>query len=82
MAVLMLTGDLGSLDPQWAGWILRNGNIYSPEGLEVSIGDVRSVPFLRMQLATYQTENRKLREPKIEEQPAPSEWIPFLEEAM
>ena len=73
---MILRGNLGALDPEWAGWVLKAGKLYSPEGDEYLLGDVRAVPFMRQQIFTYHTENRKLREQLegMEEQPAPSDW--------
>lgn len=75
-ALLILRADLGALSSDWAGWTIRKGLLVSPEGFEVSAADVRSYPFMRMQISTYQTENRKLREaaPQLEDQPDPATW--------
>src|SRR6185312_7940236 len=75
--IMLLACDLGAFDPVWAGWRVRGGLLRSPEGLEAAMQDVRALPFIRMQVVTYQTENRKLvaqLESGIVEQPMPAEW--------
>jgi hypothetical protein len=74
---MLLSGDLGIFDPLWAGWIIRDGELVSPEGWRITRNDVLSAPLLRAQVATYQRENRKLRraldiDEFPEEQPLPS----------
>jgi hypothetical protein len=68
---------IGHLDPEWRGWLLRRGNLVSPEGWGITVSDVLASPLLRAQLAVYQAENRKLRglaEEFDEDQPLPSAW--------
>lgn len=72
--LLLLSGDLGSHDQAWAGWRVRGEVLVSPEGWEITVGDVLSVPLMRAQIQTYQLEFRKMREPQIEDQPAPETW--------
>lgn len=79
-ALMILAGDLGVFDPTWRGWTIRGETIYSPEGWEATMGDVRSLPLLRQINASYRSENRNLREMldvaeglAIEEQPLPGE---------
>lgn len=72
--VFLLSGDLGYFDEEWRGWRVKNGALISPEGWVITVSDVLSVPLMRAQIATYQTENRKLREPQFDEQPMPEEW--------
>jgi hypothetical protein len=75
---MLLSGDLGYLDPRWAGWTIRSGEIVSPEGWRASPGDVLSIQLAQAQLAAYRKENRDLRqaidEIEFEEQPLPGQW--------
>lgn len=59
-------GELAEISPAWAGWRLVGGALVSPEGWEATPGDVRSLPFLRQQIAMYQSEARL---------PAQSDWV-------
>lgn len=82
--VLLVSGDLGVFDPIWEGWCVRDGILRSPEGFEATMSDVRSLPFVRLQVVTHRSENVKLRAenqelrqyavPVIEEQPTPEQW--------
>ena len=71
----MLEADLGVWDPKWRGWVLRNGKLISPEGIEATPGDVLSIPFMSSQVAVYQAEFRRIRDEvdALEEQPDPAE---------
>jgi hypothetical protein len=80
-ALMLLRGDLGCFDAAWAGWIIRNGELVSPEGWCITRNDVLCAPLLRAQVATYQRENRKLRraldiQDFPEEQPLPDQPLP------
>ena len=68
-ALMILTGDLGYLDPAWRGWMLQDGKLVSREGWEVTAGDVLSLPLLRAQIATYQAKERQIL--AMDEQPEP-----------
>ena len=72
---MILTGDLGAFDPAFRGWKLRNGKLISPEGWEVTPGDVLSIQLTQAQLSAYRNENRALRkaidEIEFEDQPVP-----------
>ena len=82
-ALILLVGDLGCFDPQWKGWRLYCGNLISPEGWEITRGDVISSPLLRQQLAAFKTELKRLRAAAdavnlIQDQPLPAdfpEWV-------
>lgn len=82
-ALMLLSGDLGYLDPRWAGWTIRAGEIISPEGWRATPGDVLSIQLTQAQLSAYRTENRALRkaidEIEFEDQPQPSQWEIALE---
>ena len=66
-ARMILSGDLGHLDPAWPGWTLRDGKLISPEGIQAPPTDVLAMPFVQAQLALYQAENRRIK--GMEEQP-------------
>lgn len=75
-ARLLLSGDLGCLDSEWAGWRVHKGVLYSREGWEITMNDVLAVPMLRAQLEAYKTAERQIL--AIQEQPLPAdapEWI-------
>jgi hypothetical protein len=50
--------------------------LISPEGWEITRGDVISSPLLRQQLAAFKTELRRLKEQavSIQDQPLPGAW--------
>ena len=80
-AIMILSGDLGNLDPVWRGWRVFRGKLISPEGWEIPMSETRAVPLLRAQLAAYQSENRNLKadlqealNPPLENQPEPESW--------
>lgn len=76
---MILAGDLGAFDSTWAGWTLRGQILYSPEGWEATMGDIRTLPLLRQFIATLRADNRILKmqldEVEYEEQPLPSEVL-------
>jgi hypothetical protein len=65
----LLKGDLSAFDPDWKGWTLRNGTLISPEGWSCSPGEILSLPFLRQQIAHFESVRRQTDE--LEEQPQP-----------
>lgn len=76
-AVMILLDDLGSFDPAWKGWRIRNGALVSPEGWAVTQNDVLALPLMRAQLAGYQRDERiaKAQLEALEEQPQPGvDW--------
>jgi hypothetical protein len=56
--------------------------LISPEGWEITKGDVISSPILRQQLAAYKTELARFREAAllIQEQPLPDEFPEWISE--
>src|ERR1700731_2529037 len=60
-ALLLILGDLGCFDAAWRGWRIHKGVLISPEGWEITMGDVISSPLLRQQLAAFKTELKRLR---------------------
>lgn len=75
-ACLLLLGDLGCLDSEWAGWRVNRGVLYSPEGWEISVTMIMGVPLMRQMIAAYQAQERKLEamtgQPEIADWP---EWV-------
>ena len=66
-AKMILSADLSCFDPAFRGWRLREGHLISPEGWQVTAGDVLSIPLLRAQVSAYQAEQRRVN--AMEEQP-------------
>lgn len=81
-ALLLIGGDLGCFDAAWKGWRVHGGNLISPEGWEITLGDVISSPLLRQQLAAFKSELRRLRAAAdlIQDQPLPSDWPEWIGE--
>lgn len=85
---MLLGADLGCFDPAWNGWRLRKANLISPEGWEITMGDVISSPLLRQQLAAFKTELKRLRaaaaaiEESIQDQPVPEIWPDWVFEKL
>ncbi len=80
-ALALLSGDLGFLDPAWRNWKLKDGQLVSPEGWELSMGDVLASRLHEAQLAAWRLEVRKLKEVlaeaqvrQLDEQPTVDEW--------
>jgi len=73
---MLLTGDLGCLDSEWAGWRVHKGVLYSREGWEITKNDVLAVPLIRAQLEAYKTAERQILampgQPEIADWP---EWV-------
>jgi hypothetical protein len=68
-SAMILAGDLGCFTPAWRGWRLAGDKLISPEGWEITTGDVLSIPLLRAQISAYQAKERTVN--AMEEQPAP-----------
>lgn len=49
----LLAGDLGSIDPAWKGWSVRNGMLCGPDTYTFRPGEVLAIPFVREQLKSY-----------------------------
>lgn len=74
-AILLISGDLGIFDPAWRGWIVRRGQLISPEGWEITTGEVLAVPLMRLQIAAYQRDLRAQQAAlSSQEQPLPEAW--------
>jgi hypothetical protein len=85
-ALMLLSGDLGYLDPAWRGWKVRGGQLVSPENWIATPGDVLSIQLTQAQLSTYRSENRALKAAleaaeldTFESQPEPGDWTIALE---
>lgn len=80
--MLMLAADLGMFSKAWRGWRIQQDELVSPEALACTPGDIRSLPFVRLQIATHRSENVQLRNeieqlrqaPALDEQPMPDSW--------
>ncbi len=42
---IALEGNLGAIDPAWHGFTIRDGQIWTPEGMAVTPGDIRAIPY-------------------------------------
>lgn len=62
VVALHQTGELGTVDLKWNGWKLRDGKLISDDGTCFTPGEVRSLPFLRMQIQSYQLDQRLVRQ--------------------
>jgi transcriptional regulator with XRE-family HTH domain len=79
-ALALIGGDLGCFSPKWRGWHFKGDILLSPEELAFTPGDVRSVPYLKAVIASYQLDKRRAREEeKMIEQPGPEDWGAALE---
>jgi len=85
-ALMILSRDLGYLDPAWGGWTFANRTLASPENWIATPGDVLSIQLTQAQLSTYRAENLGLKAALAaaeagyyEEQPLPSQWEIALE---
>lgn len=80
-AVFLINGDLGCFAKEWRGWRIRGAVLLSPDGQEVTPNDIRAIPFMRLQIQTYQLDARLAKGPNIEEQPKPEDWDVRIESA-
>jgi hypothetical protein len=82
-ALMLLSRDLGYLDPDWRGWRIQGGLIISPDQWTVSRNDALSVPLLHGQIAALRHDLARAREqleelkrtPQADDQPLPSTWV-------
>lgn len=74
-ALMLLSGDLGHLSPFWRRWKIRGEALITPDGFEVSRGDVLSVELLQAQISAWRSEalglRKQIAEMQYEEQPLP-----------
>ncbi|MGH7144764.1 MAG: DUF3653 domain-containing protein [Planctomycetota bacterium] len=54
--VAILSGELEQVDPAFAGWLIRAGELISPEGWRFTPGEIRSIPFLYGQVRLWRDE--------------------------
>ena len=74
---LYQTGQLGTVDLKWNGWRLRDGLLVSDDRVaEFTPGEVRAIPFMRMQIANYHKEQRLPRQGDW----VSETWSPALEQ--
>ena len=45
--IRLLDGELDAIDPAFSGWIIRRGELVSPENWCFTPGEVRSIPLLQ-----------------------------------
>jgi Phage protein len=60
LLTLKRTGDLGVLAPDWAGFRVTEGQLWTPEDRPVRPGDIRSIPYRLQQIRELE---RQLAEP-------------------
>jgi hypothetical protein len=58
---VLAEGDLGVIDPAFAGWTIRDGQVYAPEGYGFRPGELRAIPLRNQQLAHLE---RELSQPR------------------
>ncbi len=87
-ALMILSRDLGHLDPLWEGWTVRGGQIISPEGWKISRDDALSIPLmhgqiaaLRRDLADAKAALDKLQASQTDDQPLPEQWTGVVKTA-
>lgn len=51
--------DLGFLDERWRGYKLRDGELQTPEGRSISIGDINALPLLKDLQLYYRLRDEK-----------------------
>src|SRR5579872_5049353 len=81
-ALIILTGDLGYLSPEWRGWRIRGSEIISPDGWTINRNDALIVPLMHGQIAALRADLRQARArieeleagPRLDEQPLPDQW--------
>lgn len=70
-ARMILEADLGCFGRAWRGWKIHGNQLVSPEGIAVSMSNVRAYPFMVQQIAILQADNRQIR--GLDEQPTAAE---------
>lgn len=56
LLIAILSGDLTAIDPAFRGWLIRAGELVTPEGWRFSPGEIRSIPFLYGQVRVWRAE--------------------------
>jgi len=54
--------NLGAFDDAWRGFIVRQGLLWTPEGVGVGPGEVRAIPTRQQQIAEYERAQRWMLE--------------------
>jgi hypothetical protein len=57
----LMDGDLGRLEPAFAGWRIKNGALKSPDGWAFHPGEIETVPFRHQQIRALESEIRALK---------------------
>ncbi|AMN47008.1 hypothetical protein ACG33_07840 [Steroidobacter denitrificans] len=47
---IRLHGELGTIDPEFEGFIIRRGSIWTPENAEIRPGELRAIPYRSQQI--------------------------------
>jgi hypothetical protein len=55
-------GDLGAVDPAFRGWIVRQGQIFAPEGYGFTPGELSAIPIRTQQLRALERERAEPRQ--------------------
>lgn len=58
LLAIALEGELGEISRAWRGWRIHRGELVSPEGWRFTPGNVRSIPFLEMRIASLEADRR------------------------
>lgn len=53
--IRLLNGELDAIDAAWSGWIIRRGELVSPENWCFRPGEVRSIPLMHAGLAAHRS---------------------------
>lgn len=65
---LLVQGDLGAFSSEWAGWTVADGNLWTPDGVRISPGEVAAVPARQAQLAEFERAQRWMIESALQDQ--------------
>jgi hypothetical protein len=66
--IALLAGELDQIDRAFTGWLLRNGELISPEGWRFTPGEIRSIPFLYGQVRLWRDEALSYRNIPFQQQ--------------
>jgi hypothetical protein len=67
---LLASRDLGAFDPQWSGFVMARGVLWTPENFPVQPGEVRALPHMHAQIAEYDQHQRWMVETSLGERRA------------
>lgn len=71
-AQMIVEADLGCFGKDWKGWHIHGGDLITPEGWRVRVGEIMALPLLRAQIAAYQAAERVINQ--MDDQPLPGQW--------